>query len=313
PEVTVSPEVTAAPQATPSPVVTTPPAATSAPTVKPATPAPMVTVGQVKNLKLKENKTNAITISWSSVSNASGYEVTYTKNNRMYSKKVTGTSYTLNGLSAGTTYSFTVKAYRMSNKNYIYGKSSSNLITTTKPAATKVTASKTDTDSTVLSYKKVTGADIYRIQQYKNKKWVTIASTSSTKVTVEKLAQGTTYQFRVQAYRVVDRKVVYGQYSNVVKVTTQVKKVSPSVKAGTKKATVSWKKASGVTGYELYVSANKSKGFKKKATIKANQTKITVSNLQVKKTYYFKMRAYKVVGGKKVYSSYSKVVSTKIK
>ena len=41
--------------------------------------------------------------------------------------------------------------------------------------------------------------------------------------------------------------------------------------------------------------------------------KYTKKSLKLGKTYYFKVKAYRTVSGKKVYSSYSKVKSTKIK
>ena len=49
------------------------------------------------------------------------------------------------------------------------------------------------------------------------------------------------------------------------------------------------------------------------STYKVNVVKGSKSKLTSKKTYYFKVRAYKTVDGKKIYSAWSTVKSIKIK
>lgn len=80
------------------------------------------------------------------------------------------------------------------------------------------------------------------------------------------------------------------------------------------KAVVSWKKVSKASGYEVY-RANKKKGkFKKIATIKKGSiVKYTNKKLKKKKSYFFKIRAYRVSGKKKVYGKYSSTVKVTIK
>ena len=53
---------------------------------------------------------------------------------------------------------------------------------------------------------------------------------------------------------------------------------------------------------------------KKTATVKKQKTtKVTIKKLKAKKKYYVRIRTYKTVNGKKVYSSWSKVKSVKTK
>ena len=152
------------------------------------------------------------------------------------------------------------------------------------------------------------------IRYNQNKKWVTIKKTSATSLTVKKLKTATTYKYRVRAYKTVNGKQVNGGFSSVVTTTTKTKAPVLSVKAGTKKATLSWKKVSGATGYEVYMSTKKASGYKKVATMKkASSVKYTAKKLKSKKTYYFKVRAYKTVSGKKVYSDFSTVKKVKVK
>ena len=91
---------------------------------------------------------------------------------------------------------------------------------------------------------------------------------------------------------------------------------------GKKQFKVSWKKVSGVSGYQIQYSTS-SKFYKSKTksvTIKGNKSKTpskTVKSLKSKKTYYVRVRTYKNVkfNGKtvKVYSGWSKVKSVKTK
>ena len=106
--------------------------------------------------------------------------------------------------------------------------------------------------------------------------------------------------------------------SNDEDVTVISKPKSASIKKvkGAKKAIlVTWKKVSGVYGYEIQVATDKKfKKNKKTVTIKKQKTtKTTVKKLKAKKKYYVRVRTYKIVNGKKVYSSWSKVKSVKTK
>lgn len=78
---------------------------------------------------------------------------------------------------------------------------------------------------------------------------------------------------------------------------------------------VTWKKLSGVTGYQIKLGQNK-KMTKSKKTItvkKAKTTKLTIKKLKSRKKYYIKIRAYRIVNRKKYYGKWSKIKSIKIK
>jgi len=87
------------------------------------------------------------------------------------------------------------------------------------------------------------------------------------------------------------------------------------IKAAKKAVSVEWKKVSGVKGYQIQVATDKKfKKNKKTVTVKKQKTtKTTVKKLKAKKKYYVRMRTYKIVNGKKVYSSWSKVKTVKTK
>ena len=93
--------------------------------------------------------------------------------------------------------------------------------------------------------------------------------------------------------------------------STKIKKVKGSKKA----IAVQWVKTKGVKGYQVQVATDKKfKKNKKTVNIKKQKTtKTTVKKLKAKKKYYVRIRTYKIVNGKKVYSSWSKVKSVKTK
>lgn len=92
---------------------------------------------------------------------------------------------------------------------------------------------------------------------------------------------------------------------------TSIKKLSK----GKKKFTVTWAKVSGVKGYQIQYSSDKKfkKNNKSVTVTKQKTTKASVKKLKSKKKYYVRVRTYKTVNGKKIYSSWSKVKSVKTK
>lgn len=106
--------------------------------------------------------------------------------------------------------------------------------------------------------------------------------------------------------------------TNSTATNNSVKKLkTPKIyKLKKKKNTVSiyWNKINTAKGYEISYST--SKKFKKNSTktikVKSNKKNVTIKKLKKDKKYYIRIRAYKTVNGKKIYSSYSKVKSTEL-
>lgn len=91
--------------------------------------------------------------------------------------------------------------------------------------------------------------------------------------------------------------------------------VMKSVTATTNTVTVKWEKYKGAKGYVIYRKKSSGK-YKKIATLKGNsKTSYTDKKLSAKTKYTYKIKIYKTVSGKTVYSEFSKVkaVTTKAK
>ena len=100
-----------------------------------------------------------------------------------------------------------------------------------------------------------------------------------------------------------------------VKKTTVSNPKAPTIKSlkksGKKAIKITYKKVSGVSGYQIYMSTKKKSGYKKIATLSSKKSSYTKGKLKKGKKYYFKVRTMKKVSGKYRYSSFSKVRSIK--
>ena len=95
---------------------------------------------------------------------------------------------------------------------------------------------------------------------------------------------------------------------------TAPRKVSKVKAKSTKKrtTTITWKKVSNASGYEIQYALNKK--FSKKAKKKIlTKNKATIKKLKRKKMYYVRVRAYRLDGTKKVYGKWNKRVKVKVR
>ena len=100
------------------------------------------------------------------------------------------------------------------------------------------------------------------------------------------------------------------------KVKISVKPGKPSLKAKNikrRKTKIVWSKVAGASGYEIYIKSPGQKKFHKRRTKRAKVKSITHSGLKKGKKYYYKVRAFTKVNGKKVYGPFSKIRKVKIK
>lgn len=186
------------------------------------------------------------------------------------------------------------------------------------PKATGSISAVTSTSAIKLTWKKVTGADGYRIYQYntKTKKWEkikTITSGSTVSYKVKELKAGTKYKFRVKAYT-KDDGTIWGKNSATFETATKCKTPSIKVTSTAKgKAVVAWSNVAGESGYQVYYSTKKDGEYKKVKNYSANTVKGSKSKLKSGKKYYFKVRAYTKTSSGVVYSAWSSVKSVKVK
>ncbi len=234
--------------------------------------------------------------------------------------------YNGNVLKQGTDYtvSYTNCVYVGKGKITIkgIGKYSGTKTATFKIIPSKVSGLKQSeayTASLKLKWTKKTSAAGYEIYRYNSasnsyKKIKTIATnTNSYKDT--NLTAGKIYKYKVRCYNIVDGVKYYSYCCDTIQAATIPSKVVwKNITSGTKKAVLSWSKVSGATGYEIYYSTSYNGTYKKiYTTVSGNTVSKTISSLTSGKKYCFKIRAFKVVDGKKYYGYYSMIKSVQIK
>lgn len=86
-------------------------------------------------------------------------------------------------------------------------------------------------------------------------------------------------------------------------------KITKVVRKG-KNASITWKKASGVTGYQIQYGTNKKTISNNKliTIFDSNRTKLKITKLKKKKTYYVRIRTFTKSYNKTVKSSFSKII-----
>ncbi|MGN1444350.1 MAG: fibronectin type III domain-containing protein [Acutalibacteraceae bacterium] len=166
--------------------------------------------------------TSLIKISWEAVPGASGYRVyRYDTNTKKYTPlaDTKKTSYIINNLKPATVCKIAVKAYKTVGNETLWSESSKAVATATKPDAPTLTATG-GTGSAVLKWTKQSGATGYVVymsqtQDGTYKRIANLKGDSSLTCTKKGLTAGTTYYFKVQAYKIVSDTVIYGLDSAV--------------------------------------------------------------------------------------------------
>ena len=273
------------------------------------------------NLQTKSLNYKTIQVSWSSVDNADGYMVyrrTETGSWKKIADQVTDISYKDQKAVTGRVYYYTVRAY-----SYTWGGKTvssydkDGVIGKAKLGKVKIAATDSENYTTIrVTWNKVSGANGYRVYRSASKdgKYTAIGSTAKNSAVTfldKKAATGTTYYYKVRAYRNVNDKKIYGSSSTAVKGKAILSVPALSVGSTSKTAVLEWSKVKGADGYQVYASASKNGKY---IRIKATKgTGMTEEKLATGKTRYYKVRAYRKVNGKAVYGSFSKVKKVVIK
>lgn len=170
-----------------------------------------------------------------------------------------------------------------------------------------------------LTWSAVNGASGYRIYRSTSKTGTyklvkTITSGTTVSYINSSLSCGTTYYYKIRAFREVNGVKYFGSYASIV--SRQAKPAKPTVtlsRYSSSKIKVSWKQKAGASGYVIYRSTSKNGTYSKIKTITSG-TKTSYVNTKRKRRvrYYYKMRTYRTVNGKKIYSAYSSIKSKRL-
>ena len=187
--------------------------------------------------------------------------------------------------------------------------------TTTAPSLTAAASS--GYSSAKITWKRTGSVSSYSIERSTdniNYNQIGTASSAAAAFSDSGLVTGKRYHYRVRGYCGTENSAdVYTSYSAVKSAVPSLSKPYISTRAGKRKITVSCKKVAGASGYRIYRSYKKTRGYKLVKTVGSSAAGWTNSRLRKGKIYYYKIKAYRNVSGKKVYSVYSNVSYKKVK
>ena len=178
-------------------------------------------LGTVKNAKVTSTTGTWITLGWDRNTGATGYVLEQYKGGRWTEIAVTKNNttlfFTVKGLRNDTTYSFRIKAYKTVGDTTTYGSYVRVVGTTDIPNVAKFTGSAVSASAVKLDWSKNDKATGYVIEQYKGGRWTEIKAVDNdiTEITVEGLAKGTAYTFRIKSVKTVDGADKSSEYASV--------------------------------------------------------------------------------------------------
>ena len=266
----------------------------------------------------------SFTAAWNVQKDVDGYALQYAANSSFTSCKTvmvygaSTASQTVKDLNAGTYY-VRVRTFKTVDGTKTYSLASSALTVTVRPfrpAATALTKVTGDKGSFTATWDAQQNVDGYALQYATNSsftfcKTVMVYGASTASQTVKDLNAGT-YYVRVRTFKTVDGTKTYSLASSALTVT--VRPFRPAATALTKVTgdkgsfTATWDAQQNVDGYALQYATNSS--FTSCVTVMVyggSTASATVNSLNAR-TYYVRIRTFKIVGSSKTYSLASPVL-----
>ena len=237
-------------------------------------------------LSSAKNSASGIKVTWKEVNGAEGYNI-YRKSGSGSYKYIGKTSklyYTDTTAKSGTTYTYTVKAYKSKTESsYNSGLSCKYL------AAPKV-ETKAYTSTIKLSWDEIRGAKEYTVYRKASgeSKWTKLTTTSKTSYKDTNIKNNKTYSYRVKA---VNGKTV-SSYKTVKCSFLKTPSITSINNTGYGQK-ITWDKVSGADGYKIYVKMEDESSWTLLKTVKgASKTSYKNDSLRYGFIYQYTVRAY---------------------
>jgi GH25 family lysozyme M1 (1,4-beta-N-acetylmuramidase) len=261
----------------------------------------------VENFKAKATSSGQVTLSWSTISAATGYRIyRYDASTKSYVKLDTVrsgdiSSYTDTTTLYGTTYKYKIRAYTNTDTGIVWHVISDPISVTTVPG-TVSGLSVSSASSTSLKLKwnaqeNVSGYIIYvwdkELAVWSKIGKVTKAATNT--YTIEKLTPQTQYSYSITAYYKSGSSYKYtGRSDAVTAYTGPAAPAKVIVKErNTSSLKIAWSNVSNATGYMVYLYNETSKKYERVATIKdPTQRVFTITGLKSTSSYTIAVKAY---------------------
>lgn len=186
-----------------------------------------ITVDNVTNFTSTNATDSSLTLAWDKNNKADGYTVEIYKGgkwNEIYSGA--DASCTAKDLRASSTYTFRIRAYKASGGTTYYSdyvrlaaKTAESSGVSNVTSFRKISATSSEL---IIGWAKNNSAEGYIVEQYKGGKWTEVLRTYTNNTVgfiAGDLKAGTTYTFRIRAYKTLGDTVIYSNYTRLAAVT----------------------------------------------------------------------------------------------
>ena len=268
----------------------------------------VLVLAKISGLKTVSRTDTTAKISWNKNPNADGYIIEQYNGSRwMLIARITSNStvsFTAKTLVAGSTNKLRARAY----KGTVYSAYTYININTAPSAITGFTLKNATSSTLNVAWDRNTSGDGYILDKYDGSKWVTVAKVTNHATlnnTANNLKAGTSYKFRIRAYKVFGSVTVYGSYTYLTAGTKPAAMSGIKVKSKTNlTASLQWNKNISADGYVLD-KYDGSKWVTIKTLTSNTDTSFNVTGLKASTTFKFRLRAYKNYGTAKEYSEFT--------
>ncbi len=276
--------------------------------------AAKLSVKKVKKIWVSSTTSSQAKVKWKKVNGAKGYQVyVYNNSKRRYDLYATTskTSIKVKKLKSAEKYKFRVRAYKKNKGKKYYGEYSYSVIAATAPEQVKNLRAKDQTHNSIFikwdKVKRATGYKVYVYNNYTNK-YDFKKTTSKRKITLTGMNPAKSYKIKIRAYKKLNGRKYYGDYSKKIEAKTMPSKVTGAKEYDYSLNSISilWDKMSNEAIYRVYKYNSSKKSYEYLGETKNNYFKAT--GLKPASDYKFKVRAYVKINGEKKYGSYSKVI-----
>ena len=263
--------------------------------------------------------TNGARLTWNwyydTAGYADGYRVfrstsaggTYT-----YSRTVLDITADISGLTTGQMYYFKVQPYREVSgvRTYFPYSAAASVQIMATPVITS--AAPAGEGKALIRWNAVAGAGAYILYRSTSLSgtFAYLKTTASTSFTDTSIAAGTSYYYKVRAFRTYSYKVFSAYSAASAMVSNSTPAIQSVQQYGAAGARIVWGAVSGAGGYQVVTSASSGGTYTYLKSLTG--TSLIVSGLTPGQTYWYKVRSYKLVSGVKQWSGYSAPASVSI-
>ena len=275
-------------------------------------------VPQVQNLKTTIKSLTSVQLSWTKVSNVTGYQI-YRKAGSGDWKKIKTISsnstvtFTNSSLTTGTKYQYKIRAYYKTDSKTYYGAYSSvKSVTPTLPAVVGIDFNSFATKNrAVITWDKVSGAKGYQVYDFTSGKGVKIATVTANRATVA-VNDNEITKIKVRAYTTISGSTVTGAYSSVFDIyatPAKVTNLSYEILAD-ESLKLYWDKNEIAHGYKIEVINNSTASWQTYAVAADNY--FTIKNTSSLPGTNFRVSAFVKNNSMSSYGEASNVITARI-